>query len=122
MTEILYKLQRHKARLARVLLLLFMVSWVNLVIQAPVHAAMKSILDVPCHCKVGLCDSVLSAQDRADDGVATALPIMAVTSAVIRILPIVDYLSSDAQQLQRVQLVFKQTNPPPLSLSGILHI
>ena len=122
MIEILYRLQRHKARLARVLLLLFMVSWVNLVIQAPVHAAMKSSLDEPCHCQVDLCDSVLSAQDRADDGVATALPIMAVTAAVIRILPIVDDLSSDAHQLQRVQLVFKQTNPPPHSLSGILHI
>ena len=122
MNNTLYRLHQNKTRIARVLLVLFVMAWVNLVYQAPVHAAMKFNLDMPCHCVIGFCDIVLGMQDLSDDGLATVLPVMAALAMVVQIQPVISLSSNVSQHVQRVQLVFQQSNPPPLRLTGILHI
>ena len=122
MNNTLHRLHLNKARIARALLVLFVMAWLNLVYQAPVHAAMKSNLDIPCHCVIGFCDTVLSMQDLSDEGVSTVVPAMAVLAMVVQIQPVISQSSNVSQRVQRVQLVFQQSSPPPLRLTGILHI
>lgn len=121
MTTIHESLSRHKRRIARVVLALFVMAWANLVMQAPAHAAMKMSHEIPCHCEHTLCDTVLGMQDQADDGLTGVGPSMADMPVLVQLIPVVVSPATD-QQFQLAQLVFRQTSPPPLTRTGILRI
>jgi hypothetical protein len=122
MMDIINTLTRHRTRIARVLLALFVMAWVNLVFQAPLHAAMKMSHDMPCHCTHTLCDTVLGMQDQADDGLSGVVPAMADVSVLFQLVPVLVQSAHLGQQYQHAQLTFLQTSPPPLTRTGILRI
>lgn len=122
MTSMVQNLIRHKTRIARVLLVLFVMAWVNLVLQAPAHAAMKMNHDMPCHCTHDLCDTVLGMQDQADDALAAAIPAMADIPMLFVLIPVTVQSNNLERQYQHAHLVFLQTNPPPITRTGVLRI
>lgn len=109
-------------RITRVLLVLFVMAWVNLVTQAPLHAAMKMNHDMPCHCMPGLCDTVLAMEDQADDGLASTVPMPADVSVLFQFLPVIQSSAPAEQQFRLADFTFHETSPPPLALTGILRI
>lgn len=122
MTAYPHNLIRYQTRIARVLLVLFVMAWVNLIFQAPAHAAMKMNHDMPCHCTHTLCDTVLGMQDQADDGLSGAMPVLADIPILFQQLPAPVEPDHLGQQYQRAHLSFLQTSPPPLSRTGVLRI
>ena len=94
-------------RIGRVLLAAFMLSWLNLAFQVPVHAAMvesqslSQEMVMNCHCPPSLCETVLSAENQSLDGVqvisTSLLAFQAVFSAII------DTSLIDQQLLQKAQ-------------------
>ena len=122
MIDITNNLTRHRIRIARVLLALFVLAWVNLVFQAPLHAAMKMNHDMPCHCTHDLCDTVLGMQDQADDGLSAVVPAMADMPMLSQLIPVAVQSAHMGQQYRHAQLAFLQNSPPPLSRTGILRI
>lgn len=122
MPSITHSLNRYQTRITRVLLVLFVMAWVNLVFQAPVHAAMKMQHDMPCHCTHTLCDTVLAMQDQADDGIASTVPVLADVAMVFQILPVVRQSPVIEQHFQLAEFTFHDTSPPPLARTGILRI
>ena len=110
--------------IARWMLLLFVLAWVNLAIQAPVHAAMKqNQKDMPCHCQPKLCDTVLSMEQQSDEALSALLAI-SLDFKVAYVFQIdtqpVAGLTSLHWQLQTHQ--YRQTSPPPLLLKTVLLI
>jgi len=110
--------------IARWMLLLFVLAWINLAIQAPVHAAMKqNQKDMACHCQHDLCDTVLLMEQQSDEGLSSLLlisldfQIAFVSNTDIQ--PVAE-LTSLRWQLQTHQ--YRQTSPPPLLLNTILLI
>ncbi|HEX5637291.1 MAG TPA: hypothetical protein VFY78_09415 [Gammaproteobacteria bacterium] len=122
MINITQNLTRYRIRIARVLLVLFVMAWANLVFQAPLHAAMKMNNEMPEHCKPLFCDTVLGMQDQADDGLSANLPVMADIPVMFQLLPALVSTSQVGQQYQHARLAFLQTSPPPLTRSGVLRI
>jgi len=122
MNNTFHRFHQNKTRIACVVLVLFLMAWVNLIFQAPVHAAMMSSSEIPCQCDLGLCNALLGMHDQSDDGLTTVVPAMAILAMVVQIQPVISQSSNVSQHVQRVQLVFQQSNPPPLRLTGILHI
>lgn len=114
----------HVQTIARWMLLLFVLAWVNLAIQAPVHAAMKQDQkDSSCHCQPKLCDTVLSMEQQSDEALS-ALLSMSLDFQVAYVFqtdiqPVAD-LTSLRWQLQTHQ--YRQTSPPPLLLKTVLLI
>ncbi len=110
--------------IARWMLFLFVLAWVNLAIQAPVHAAMKqNHKDMPCHCKPDLCDTVLSMEQQSDEGLSALLSFTVdfkvAFVSLLDIQPVLE-LTSLRWQLQSHQ--YRQTSPPPLLLKTVLLI
>jgi hypothetical protein len=122
MPSITHSLNRYQTRIARVLLALFVMAWVNLVFQAPVHAAMKMNHDMPCHCTHALCDTVLAMEEQADDGLSSTVPMLADMTVVMQLLPVIHASSVMDQHFQLAELTFHDTSPPPLARTGILRI
>jgi hypothetical protein len=118
-----FSLQRHQARIARILLALFAMAWLNLIVQAPVHAAMKQSGHIPCHCDVTLCDTVLNMEDQSDNGVSGMPPVVDVVGQPVILLPVA--FNQPAQVVihyQQSDRIFRDHSPPPLSRTGILRI
>ena len=109
--------------IARWALVLFVMAWVNLAIQSPVHAAMKHNNELPCHCDVTLCDTVLNMEEQADDGLAALTPVIGdIQIAFVQPASIgVNQLLVE-QHLQRAALQYGEYSPPPLLLNTILII
>lgn len=110
--------------IARWMLLLFVLAWANLAIQAPVHAAMKqNHEDMSCHCQPKLCDTVLSMEQQSDEALSVLLSI-SLDFKVAYVFPAeiqpVAGLPSLRWQLQTHQ--YRQTSPPPLLLKTVLLI
>lgn len=122
MIYILHRLGNRRARIARVVLAVFVMAWMNLALLAPVHAAMYQNADVPCHCKPGLCESLKLMQDQSDNGLMSLLPVKTEVPVVMLLLPATNSSVSVLQQWQRVHLAFRQNTSPPLAVSGILRI
>ena len=109
--------------IARWALVLFVMAWLNLVVQAPAHAAMKQDQSMPCHCDVTLCDTVLSLEDQADDALGFA-------SIDISGFQIAFVTSASIEPMQAMTAVLainrsQQSNayhPPPLLLKTTLLI
>ena len=125
---------RHQSRFRRIcrgLLFVFIVSWLNLVFQAPVHAAMK--LDrmlaeqagiMQCHCPPPICDTVLSSvDDQSVSGIHTLNPALwtfhAVAINTFIDNPIIINTSPHHSVLNHN---YRQTSPPPLLLKTVLLI
>ncbi|MFW2372707.1 MAG: hypothetical protein ACN4GM_06255 [Gammaproteobacteria bacterium] len=114
----------HMQAIARWMLVLFVLAWVNLAIQAPVHAAMKqNQQDTSCHCQPKLCDTVLSMEQQSDEALSTllsmSLDFKVAFIAQIDIQPVTDLISL-RWQFQTHQ--YRQTSPPPLLLKTVLLI
>lgn len=122
MTSINHSLNRNQSRIARMLLVLFLMAWANLIYQAPVHAAMKIRGEMPCHGDYTLCDTVLAMQDQADDGLAGTLPVVGDIALVFQLLPAMRESSAIDQCFHLAEFTFHDTSPPPLSRTGILRI
>ena len=110
-------------RIARWLLAAFVVAWVNIIVQAPVHAAMKQSNDMPCHCDTSLCDTVLSMEEKADDGLGFTTPVIHDFPLAFVAAIFIDNLQSlSAIHLHELAQDFREHHPPPLLLNTILLI
>lgn len=118
-------------RITRWLLFVFVVSWINLAIQAPVHAAMKldrMILDqagmTNCHCPPPICDTVLSyADDQAIDGVQYINPdLLSFNGMVIGVVDNHSTALHSNRDFTYFELQCRITSPPPLLLKTVLLI
>lgn len=115
--------RQSKITIARWLLALFVIAWVNIIVQAPVHAAMKQSNDMPCHCDTTLCDTVLAMEEQSDDGLGFVF-----ADSLIYQVAFVATFNTDAvetevvTQFHKTTLDFRQHNPPPLLLNTILLI
>jgi len=110
--------------IARWMVLLFILAWVNLAIQAPVHAAMKQNQKaMPCHCQPNLCDTVLSLEQQSDEALSSHMlftpdfQVAFISQGDIQLLP---DLATYSGQLQAY--LYRQTHPPPLLLKTVLLI
>ena len=109
--------------IARWALVLFAMAWVNLAIQAPVHAAMKQSNDTPCHCVVTWCDTVLNLEEQSDDALGSLLAMsIDFKVAFVSTVAIDAVQMMDSLRLRHTSLDFRQYNPPPLQLNTILLI
>ena len=109
--------------IARWALVLFVMAWINLVVQAPVHAAMKQDSAMPCHCDVTLCDTILSLEQQADDGLSFAsMDLAGFHIAFVSITSVEPVATVADIQFQRASLDFRQYSPPPLLLKTTLLI
>ncbi|MCW9015227.1 MAG: hypothetical protein OQL06_15780 [Gammaproteobacteria bacterium] len=124
---------KHIRRLARWVLFVFVVSWINLVFQMPSHAAMlqsKMQMNmghqtdmVNCHCPPPLCETVVAIDDQSMDGVNNA----SVDNIYFHIVFTHIYsdqtvASQQAIYLDRSDQLYRETSPPPLLLNTILLI
>lgn len=124
--------QRGKIKHAtRLLLFVFLVSWINLAFQAPVHAAMKldrMLADqmgaMSCHCPPPICDTVLSyADDQAIDGVQYINPdLLSFNGMVIGVVDNHSAILNSNRNFTFFELRFRITSPPPLLLKTVLLI
>lgn len=115
--------QRDIRRIARWALVLFVMAWVNLVVQAPVHAAMKQDKSMPCHCAPTLCDTVLSMEQQADDALGfNLLDLTGFQVAFVSLTPIEPVDRVADLQFHRALLDFRQYRPPPLLFKTTLLI
>jgi len=121
-------------------LMLFVVSWVNLSIQSPAHAAMKQGMQAQsmsvemhdmagmdmqqCHCPPALCDAVLSTDDQATDGYLSSLSL----NNLLLFSPLMVSTINDEHQsqgvirLRHLNQQYRQTSPLPISLTSTLLI
>ena len=123
--------QMNIRRYSRWVLVLFVVSWVNLIVQAPVHAAMKqqatmnSHMDMThCHeCPDTLCDRVLNLQKISTDVIYPMLEdvpdyqLAFVLFSSVPHKPIVSRL-----YIQHLNFMFESGRSPPLDITRILQI
>ena len=122
--------QENIRRYSRWVLVLFVISWVNLVIQAPAHAAMKqqtalsSHADMShCHCPDSLCDTVLNLEDQSAEILHLTMDEMPGFQLAF-IVSIVDTLQQTLTRLdiKYLKSSFDANRPPPLDLTRILLI
>lgn len=114
---------RYLHTIARWMLLLFILAWVNLVYQAPVHAAMKQAeKEMPCHCQPKLCDTVLSMERQSDEGLSLlfsfSLDFKVAFVSLLDIQPLAGLTPRHWQYAHQ----YRQTSPPPLLLNTVLLI
>jgi hypothetical protein len=122
--------QTNIKRYSRWVLVLFVISWVNLVIQAPVHAGMKqqSVLSshgamANCHCPERLCDTVLNLENQSSEVIHFVLD----TAPDFQIAYISSIFSPYQQGVTSLHVrqwmsVFEVIRPPPLDITRILLI
>jgi len=125
-------------RLGAWVLVMFVVSWVNLSIQKPAHAAMQqnmqnqsaqmmAMADMDmsqCHCPPALCESVLSVEDQSTDGSVSSLSLLNLLAFQPLMVSIVDdqHQSQGVIRLQYLNRQYHQTSPPPISRTSTLLI
>ena len=112
----------------RWVLVLFVLSWLNLTVQAPVHAGMKQEMALSqtmmnCHCSDTLCDTILSLEDQSDDIVHFVIPVIndAQIAFVIQLVDEPEQASSEIR-LALIDLHFRETRSPPLQQATVLLI
>ncbi len=109
--------------IARWALVVFVMAWVNLAVQAPIHAAMKQSNDTPCHCVVTWCDTVLNLEEQSDDALGSNLVMsLDFKVAFVSVITVDAVQSQDNLQLRHASLDFRQYTPPPIQLSTVLLI
>lgn len=117
-------------------LILFVVSWMNLGIQSPAHAAMQgkmqnqSMADMstansqPCHCPPSLCEAVLSLDNQSTDSSFASVSL----DDILRFQPVMAVVVDDLHHSQSLIRLnhsnwqYRQISPPPISLTSLLLI
>ena len=119
--------QSNIRRYSRWVLVLFAISWINLVVQAPAHAAMKqqAVLGdmAQCHCPDTLCDTVLNLEDQATEVVHLALdeiPGFQLAFTITVVNPLQQALTR--LDIKHLKFAFEASRPPPLDITSILLI
>lgn len=121
--------QKNIRRYSRYILVLFVISWINLIIQAPVHAAMKQQaalsghMNMDCHCPETLCDTVLNLEAQSSDVIHIVLDNepgfnLAYTVFVFN----AHQLSIPFSNIKNIRFSFEAGRPPPLEITRILLI
>ncbi len=109
--------------IARWALALFVMAWLNLAIQAPVHAAMKQTIQTCCHCDTTLCDTVLAMAEKADDALGFAgLDLQGFQIAFVTLSRVDAQIGRPDPRFDRFDLHVRQLVPPPLLLKTTLLI
>ncbi len=116
-------------RYARFILALFVLSVLNISMQAPAHAMMKmqmqkSVMQaVPqCHCPPVICDSVLALDHQSSDG-AVSLSVFVNRSVIM--FKKVDQNAEQTNQEQHIEQLFLHISlgsPPRLLVNTLLLI
>ena len=109
-------------------LFVFVVSWISLAFQAPVHAAMKldrmladQVGMMNCHCPPPICDTVLSyADDQSVCGIQHINPDLFSFNGLI--IGIIDNANKVTKDFTYLDLQYRATSPPPLLLKTVLLI
>lgn len=122
--------QTNIKRYSRWVLLLFVASWTNLIVQAPLHTDMKvqialsSHMDtVHCNCSESLCDTVLNLEQQSADVVHLIFDGMYGFQLAFSLS-----IANPHQQtiiLQDIKyrmMAFEENRPPPLDITSILLI
>ena len=125
--------QKQFRRITRVVLFAFVVSWVNMIFQMPVHAAMmQSQSQVKtghhadmknCHCPPPLCETVISVEDQSISGLNISH-----TDVIDFQVVYVQITSESGQQLlsdlrlDLAEFLYREHSPPPLQLTTTLLI
>ncbi len=114
---------------AKFVLVLFVFSLLNILLQAPAHAGMKmhmqglTVFDTSdCYCPPIVCDSVLSVDNQTLDGVAS-IPLK--DSALYNLIEVLDQNSGQLNQTQHTKRLFlnvSQAAPPALLINTLLLI
>ncbi len=114
---------------ARFVLVLFVFSLLNILLQAPAHAGMKmhmqglTVFDTSdCYCPPVVCDSVLSVDSQTLDG---AVSIAAKDGALYSLIEVLDQNSGQLNQSQHTKRLFlnvSQAEPPALLINTLLLI
>lgn len=127
-----YFTQRQLKRFSRFFVVLFVMSWMNIAFQLPVHAAMMqekaqmsqmNMQGMNCHCPPAICDVILASDNQSFDGVSFInLAALEFNSLYIDTIVSDDLSVLTGHELHESDLVFRQHNPPPLFLNTILLI
>ena len=117
-------------RYSRLILVLFVISWINLVIQAPVHASMKqqaaALVEqgiMPCHCPTTLCDTVLNLEDQSSEAVHFISDSVA-DFQIAYVLSVFNHYQQSITpfEMRRLATSSETFHPPPLEVTRILLI
>ncbi|VAW70570.1 hypothetical protein MNBD_GAMMA10-3152 [hydrothermal vent metagenome] len=125
-------------RYARLLLGLFILSAMNMGVQIPAHAAMLQVMDgaylaqpqgmtqmdaQSCECPPVLCISVVSLGDQVIDSLheVSFAHLTGFRSAYTTTINN-NHHQHVSSQLSFRDRLYRQSNPPPLSITRILHI
>lgn len=115
---------------ARRILFLFVMSWVNMIVQVPVHAAMMQPLSSAdhaamehCVCPEVLCDTVLNLEHQSS-GVVHVMLDEAIDFQPAFIVTVADYqpLPLTRMAMKYLNSGFDDHRPPPLNITRILLI
>lgn len=122
--------QNRIRQIGRWLLVLFVLSWLNLAFQAPVHASMMQSRNavsgmgmMDCHCPPAICDSVVALDNQSVDGVyASTLAHLDFQLAYVLPVQLDIRLEYELHYFRLADIYSRSYSPPPLSLTGILLI
>ena len=110
--------------------MLFVISWINLVVQAPVHAAMKqqaALSDhssmMNCHCPETLCDTVLNLENQSTEVVHLTFEAIAdFQIAYFSLIVNPHHQTMTSLDIKYLMSIFETNRPPPLVTTRILLI
>lgn len=119
-------------RLSRWLLMLFVLSWLNLAFQVPVHASMMqektrmSQMDMDgmnCHCPPAICDVILASDNVSFDSMnLVSLADLTFNAVYIFSIQQDDLSFISNHNFHDYDISFRLHSPPPISLNTTLLI
>ncbi len=136
MSRIINRRSRFK-HYTRLVLGLFVLSVMNLSIQIPAHAVMLQSMDSvlasqhtgmmqmespSCECPPVLCESVVSLDHQLIDGLQVVSFAHLTGFQILYVSAVDDHHHQVATQLNMNDRLYRQSTPPPLSITSILHI
>lgn len=116
-------------RIARFILSIFVLSVLNLSMQAPAHAVMKIQMQQPdmqemtdCHCPPALCDSVLALDKQSVDGVGLLESPHVRSDVLFEMLEQNPGLLNQRQHVETIFLNVTRATPSKLLIKTLLLI
>lgn len=133
-TMLFHNKQTVSKRLGIWVLMLFVVSWMNISMQSPAHAAMQSTMQKQimgatmdteqCHCPPSLCEAVLSLDNQSTESSFTVIDL----DGLLGFQSVIEQLLGDLHhtpgllRFHHSNWQYRQFSPPPISLTSILLI
>ncbi|MDH5764484.1 MAG: hypothetical protein OEZ38_00600 [Gammaproteobacteria bacterium] len=116
-------------RRSRLLVIVFVVTWINMAFQMPVHGAMmqqQSVaeqMSMDCHCPPAVCDVVLAGDNQSLDGIK----IFSITGFNFTSNYVSDILDDrltleSNREFFQSELVFLAASSPPILFNTVLLI